>query len=409
MASVEASTGRLDPSQTRPYGEMKKKSLTRFQEGDILFAKITPCMENGKFALATNLTNGFGYGSTEFHVVRPTKAVLARYLLPYLLQQSVRRDAERNMTGAVGQRRVPTAYLKSLPVPVPPLAEQERIVNALEDHLSHLHQGQEQLSAAAKKLDSLLTSALSRSLRSATSRPLKEFLSEPLINGRSVPSREGGFPVLRLTALRQGTLDLSAFKEGAWTAAEARPYLVAVGDFLVSRGNGSRSLVGRGGIAQNVDHEVAFPDTMIRIRTMSELLDLNFLKLIWDSRPVRIHIESNARTTAGIYKINQKMIENTPIPYLPIQEQRSIVDGLENLAFMVNHLKSTLFSAQKRSEHLKSSVMRASFSGALVEQNPADEPASVLLERIRGERAAQPKVKRRRKSATTFVQEELGA
>src|SRR5436853_1818025 len=71
MSSVEEETGRLNASETRPLKELRSKSYRSFQEGDVLFAKITPCMENGKIAIARGLKGGCGFGSTEFHVLRP--------------------------------------------------------------------------------------------------------------------------------------------------------------------------------------------------------------------------------------------------------------------------------------------------------------------------------------------------
>src|SRR5690606_16094768 len=94
---------------------------------------------------------------------------------------------------------------------------------------------------------------------------LDDLVSEPLANGRSVQTREGGFPVLRLTALKNGKIDLSERKDGAWDAAAARPFLVADGDSLVSRGNGSLERVAIGGFVKDPD-PVAFPDTLVRIR-----------------------------------------------------------------------------------------------------------------------------------------------
>ena len=82
-----------------------------FREDDVIFAKITPCMENGKIALATGLENGLGYGSTEFFVVRPHEGLLPRFVLHYLLQPSFRKEAEHQMTGASGQKRVPGVFL----------------------------------------------------------------------------------------------------------------------------------------------------------------------------------------------------------------------------------------------------------------------------------------------------------
>jgi type I restriction enzyme S subunit len=79
MPAVEAESGRIDVSATRKFGEVKK-GYTAFTEGDVLFAKITPCMENGKIAVVPPLKNGFGFGSTEFHVVRPRAGISGRYL-----------------------------------------------------------------------------------------------------------------------------------------------------------------------------------------------------------------------------------------------------------------------------------------------------------------------------------------
>jgi type I restriction enzyme S subunit len=125
MAAMEAGTGRMDASRRVCYGDAQGKSFTLFQELDVLFAKITPCMENGKIGVARGLESGRALGSTEFFVLRSQGAVLPCYLALYLLQLTVRQNAERNMTGAVGQRRVPRAYIEGLPLPVPPLAEQD--------------------------------------------------------------------------------------------------------------------------------------------------------------------------------------------------------------------------------------------------------------------------------------------
>ncbi len=79
MAAVEALSGGIDPSTIRKCAEVKK-GYTHFRDGDILFAKVTPCMENGKMAIARKLVNGVGFGSTEFHVLRPRAGVNARYI-----------------------------------------------------------------------------------------------------------------------------------------------------------------------------------------------------------------------------------------------------------------------------------------------------------------------------------------
>ena len=137
MPAVGAADGTIHVEETRPASKVKK-GFTAFLEGDVLFAKITPCMENGKMAVVPALVNGYGFGSTEFHVLRPKPGMDAKYLYYYVSSQSFRREAERHMTGAVGQRRVPTTYLKECKIPVAPLDQQKRIVAGIEKQFSRL-------------------------------------------------------------------------------------------------------------------------------------------------------------------------------------------------------------------------------------------------------------------------------
>ena len=93
----------------------------------MLFAKITPCMENGKGAIATGLYNGIGFGSTEFHVLRPAKETATpRWIYTLTVFPQFRIDAASNMTGSAGQRRVPASFLENYRVSVPPLELQNR-------------------------------------------------------------------------------------------------------------------------------------------------------------------------------------------------------------------------------------------------------------------------------------------
>ena len=101
MPAVSEVEGAITSASVRPFREASK-GYTRFREGDVIFAKITPCMENGKIAIATGLNNGIGCGSTEFHVLRPYGVADRAYLWRFLRQETFRADAEQAMTGAVG-------------------------------------------------------------------------------------------------------------------------------------------------------------------------------------------------------------------------------------------------------------------------------------------------------------------
>ena len=118
--------GEIDATAIKEYDEVKT-GFTYFAEDDVLFAKITPCMENGKGAVAKGLHNGIGFGSTEFHVLRPISGVTNPYWIYTLTAfTQFRVDAANNMTGSAGQRRVPASFLESYRVALPPIELQNQ-------------------------------------------------------------------------------------------------------------------------------------------------------------------------------------------------------------------------------------------------------------------------------------------
>ena len=106
-----------------------KPGLTSFKRGDIIIAKITPCFENGKGALLNNITNEYGFGSTEFHVIRCKQCNLFIYY--HTMSYAFRKRLESQMTGSAGQKRVPADSISSYKIPVPPLSEQQKIAEVL--------------------------------------------------------------------------------------------------------------------------------------------------------------------------------------------------------------------------------------------------------------------------------------
>lgn len=134
MPAIDAYDGKITTPDERPFGAVRN-GYTAFRKNDVIFAKITPCMENGKSAVVPTLKNDLGFGSSEFHVLRPTGAVIPGYLFYYLRQEWFRRAAETEMTGSVGQKRVPAHFLKNALLPLAPLAEQKRIVAKVEELL----------------------------------------------------------------------------------------------------------------------------------------------------------------------------------------------------------------------------------------------------------------------------------
>ena len=131
MPAVSES-GKIDASQIKAYDEVKT-GFTYFAENDVLFAKITPCMENGKGAVAVGLCNNIGFGSTEFHILRPINNKSNPYWLYSLTSfDAFRKDAADNMTGSAGQRRVPAVFLEKYKVTLPPIELQNQFAAFVE-------------------------------------------------------------------------------------------------------------------------------------------------------------------------------------------------------------------------------------------------------------------------------------
>jgi type I restriction enzyme S subunit len=141
MATVSES-GIITVQDERPFAEVSK-GYTYFAEGDVLMAKITPCMENGKATFVHKLKHPAGFGSTEFHVLRPGSEIDGKYLFYMIWNPLFRKVAGRNMTGTAGQKRVPSSFLKDFKIPLPPLPEQKRIAAILDkaDSIRRKRQG----------------------------------------------------------------------------------------------------------------------------------------------------------------------------------------------------------------------------------------------------------------------------
>ena len=137
MKAMETETGMVDVTQAKNLGQVRR-GYTSFLNKDLLFAKITPCMENGKLAVVDNLKNGIGYGSTEFHVIRSMDSINPEFIFYFLVREHYRRDARQNMTGTAGQLRVPTDYIRFSIIPLPPESEQTEIILEIDKILSNI-------------------------------------------------------------------------------------------------------------------------------------------------------------------------------------------------------------------------------------------------------------------------------
>ena len=239
--------GEFDPSEIRTYQEVKK-GFTNFQNGDVLFAKITPCMENGKGAIAKSLRNGYGFGSTEFHVLRPDNSKVTSEWLYYLTSWSeFRKDAENNMTGSAGQKRVPKTFLENYDVNLPELQRQKEIATIL-DHIGEMIAlRKEQL----EKLDQLVKSRFIE-LFGATSaenctKQIKDYAE--VLGGYAFKSDlfcADAIPVIRISNINNGCVELDyniCFDELFWE--QNKRFRVEQNDVLMAM---SGATTGKAGI-----------------------------------------------------------------------------------------------------------------------------------------------------------------
>jgi type I restriction enzyme S subunit len=388
MPAVQELTGRMDVAASCPFADVKK-GYTPFLEGDVLFAKITPCMENGKMAVVPALKNGYGFGSTEFHVLRPYSGIDAKYLYYFVSSQGFRADAEHNMTGAVGQRRVPTLYLSERYMPVAPSAEQRRIVAKIEELFSELDKGIESLTTTREQLkvyrQSVLKSAFDVNVERLTVKDLSEKIVDCL---HSTPKFvQSGKLCIDSTWIEDNKLlrDQARFVEDRTYIERIERLKPSRGDVLLVR-EGSKKIGTC--IVVNFDDEFCLGQRMMMFRLKSEILPQYFAYYIQSDgfkRQYRPLIGGSASP-----HLNISDIRRMTIPICSISEQREIVSGIDAQVSALEELEHVIDAEVARSEALRQSILKQAFSGQLVAQDPEDKPAFILLERIRAERDGAP-------------------
>ena len=179
--------------------------------------------------------------------------------------------------------------------------------------------------------------------------------------------------------------------------ADARDYIIANGDILFTRYNGSLDLLGVAGMVKGCFEPVLHPDKLIRVKTVLQDIFPSYMEMVCNVGISRAFIESRARTTAGQTGISGTDIKQVPIPLPPLAEQAQIVAEVEEKLSNIEQMEATIEHSLKRAEHQRQSILREAFAGRLVAQDPSDEPASVLLARIREERKQRTEVEEQRR------------
>ena len=213
------------------------------------------------------------------------------------------------------------------------------------------------------------------------------------------PQGNSGTATLRISAVRPMVVDVEDIR---WVSDAERlsGFLVNPGDLLFTRYNGNPSLVGVCGVVPELDRDTLHPDKLIRACLTKNGELPNFVQTVANSGVSRKFLERRIRTTAGQSGISGSDLKSMPIPLPPLAEQRRIVAEVERRLSVIQQAEAAVEANLSRAERLRQSILKQAFSGKLVPQDPSDEPASVLLERIRAERAeaeAEAAVKAQRK------------
>ncbi|QDD89669.1 restriction endonuclease subunit S [Pseudomonas oryzihabitans] len=439
--------------EERPWGDIKK-AYTNFKNGDVIFAKVTPCFENGKAAYVEGLPNGIGAGSSEFFVLRPScDDVSSKYLLALVKSHNFLREGAENMTGAVGLRRVPKQFVESYPVKVPPAAEQTRIAAKLDELLAQVDTlkvridgipallkrfRQSVLAAAvsgklteewrtlndAESVNSYIQNIRSKRLqlwqetqvnslrRSQYKKPDdlldEEFpelpekwmycsvseISSRVTYGLTVrPSYvEIGAPVISAKEIKSGVIDYENAKRISFAdhKSQREKCKIFQGDILFSK-------TGTIGSVARADRDIACCSSQ-NVAVVSPLINSKFVAIVFRSKLIQDLATRNIKTTA-IPDLQLGVISRFPVPLTSEREQIEIVRRVEQLFSVADQVELFFKVAQARIDRLTQSILAKAFRGELVPQDPNDEPASVLLERIKAQRAAAPKARRGRQAA----------
>ncbi|WP_396912331.1 restriction endonuclease subunit S [Mycolicibacterium sp.] len=358
MADVSES-GTTAQGTDRLYSEVKN-GYTSFQNGDILVAKITPCFQNGKIALAS-VSHQYGFGSTEFHVVRPGNAVNPRYLLHYLRQPQIRVEGESRMTGSGGQRRVPTSFLSTLPVPLPSHDEQRRVVSIL-DHVERLRRLRRQAIAAASAfIDSLFVQLFEPSAPAISLGEIADIASG-LTKGRRLnpTASTRSVPYMAVVNVQDRRLDLSTVKMIDATPAEIDKFALKEGDLLLTEG-GDPDKLGRGTVWQGEIPEAIHQNHIFRVRVTHKDCEPLYLNWLISSPYGKKYFIRSAKQTTGIASINKSQLSSFPVALPSKDDQVKFVNAVHD----VQSLSSKHTRAIRHLDALFAVLQAKAFAGEL--------------------------------------------
>ncbi len=386
----------VHPSQWEKWAE------ERFvQEGDILW-NSTGTGTVGRAGIYTKL-KGIRRIVADSHVtIVRSKQCNSRYLHYWIMSPMVQSKIESMHTGSTNQVELSRTEVLNTTFPLPPLNEQRRIVTKIEELTIHSRRAREALDDVPTLINQFRQSVLAAAFRGDLTADWREknpaktwkqttlgeiIYSKPR-NGYSPKPVEFPTPVksLTLSATTSGVFKREHFKYINEEIGRDSHLWLTPGDILIQRGN-TIDYVGTSAIYTGRPFEFIYPDLMMKIQVVKEKALLEFIQYQLSSEATRKYFKSNATGTAGnMPKINQKVVMDTPILLPFLEEQKEIVKRI-NMGFAVMPLLSDTYEISKEDlSTLDKSILAKAFRGDLVPQDPNDEPASALLDRIRTER-----------------------
>ena len=381
MASVGAADGEINVSIVRPFAEVKKGSYTPFKDGDVLFAKVTPCMENGKMAVARGLKNGVGFGSSEFHVLRPSDKVDAKYLYHFVSSQAFRKEAAGHMTGAVGLRRVPAAFLADKVIPLVPMDEQRRIVAEIEQQFSRLGVAVANLQRVKANLKRYKASVLKAAVEGRLAETKVKFdqsddssnlipigtVTESLDQGWSPQcenesrSSDQQWAVIKTTAVQHMQFLVDENKKLPSELTPREHLELVEGDLLITRA-GPRSRVGVCCLVRSSAHRLMLCDKAYRLRAKLEAVLPAYLEVVLNSPTL---LDSLDEMKSGIsdsgLNLTQKRFLELCIPLPSLDVQTYIVTEVDRHLSIICELEADVDANIQRAQALRQTIRSKAF------------------------------------------------
>ena len=349
--------------------EVGDKELFLMKEGDFIL-QVTFAWE-GAIAIVSSAEDGM-YGSTRYPTFRVKTALCEpKFLLQYFRTQEGISQIGRICPGSAGRNRVLSLKrINEIKIPLPPLSEQRRVVARIEELSAQIHEARTLRHEATQEAESLLSAAQSflAGIENAPRVSIKELVGESgLRNGRSIKADglESTVRCLTLSSMRNGRIDLNESKPVPVADDVAAQFRVRKNDVFVVRGNGSKELCGRAGMVVAESDGIIFPDLFIHVTVPPSKLLAEFFVTVWNSSTSRRVIEEMAKTTSGIWKINQGHILAMDIPLPAIEEQRRIVAELDALQAEVDALKRLQAETSAELDALLPAILDRAFKGEL--------------------------------------------